>query len=342
MGLSEVRWRPAAGISAATVVVLLLLWKAPAWQVMHTPGTTTANRFDREDEARKTLAQIIGGAVVLVGLYMSFRTFDLSREGQITDRFTKAIEQLGKVEGSKPNIEMRLGAIYALERIAIDSARDHWTVMEVLTTYVRRNARLRPSHAYVEGETPRIDIQAILIVLGRRKVTVKREDPYHYQCVNLSGCRLCGADLRYINLLRADFRKADLRGVQFNGTDLRGAWLHGADLQGAQLEGASLQNATLDEAKLQRANLEWAKLEGASLWNANLQGANLSRATMPKAMLYRTDFHGALNLTAAQIRSAIMWDSSNFSPDLRRELDPPGETPGSSNKQQDSNSGTSL
>ncbi|WP_062294251.1 hypothetical protein [Nostoc piscinale] len=35
---------------------------------------------------------------------------------------------------------MRLGAIYTLERIAKDSAKDHWTIMEVLTAFVRENA----------------------------------------------------------------------------------------------------------------------------------------------------------------------------------------------------------
>jgi hypothetical protein len=52
------------------------------------------------------LAQIIGGVLVLAGLYSSLQTFSLQREGQITDRFTKAIDQLGAVEtgaDEKPN-----------------------------------------------------------------------------------------------------------------------------------------------------------------------------------------------------------------------------------------------
>ena len=65
-------------------------------------------------------------------------------QGHITDRYTKAIEQLGKLDGDKPNIEIRLGAIYALERIARDSPRDHWTIMEVLTAYVRQNSPAAP------------------------------------------------------------------------------------------------------------------------------------------------------------------------------------------------------
>lgn len=57
---------------------------------------------------------------------------DIDREGQITERFTRAIEQLGS---GSPAI--RLGGIYALERIAKDSARDHATVVHILTAYVR-------------------------------------------------------------------------------------------------------------------------------------------------------------------------------------------------------------
>jgi hypothetical protein len=47
------------------------------------------------------------------------------RERRITDSFTKAVELLGK-----PELEVRLGAIYALERIARESKRDYWPIIE--------------------------------------------------------------------------------------------------------------------------------------------------------------------------------------------------------------------
>jgi hypothetical protein len=58
---------------------------------------------------------------------LSRRTFELTEQGQVTDRYTKAIEQLGS-----NTIDVTIGGIYALERIARDSPRDHPTVMEVL------------------------------------------------------------------------------------------------------------------------------------------------------------------------------------------------------------------
>jgi hypothetical protein len=88
-------------------------------------------------------------AFVLAGLYSSVQSLNLSREGQITDRFTKAIDQLGALDGDgKPKLEIRLGGIYALERIARDSERDHGPIMEVLTAYVREHAPKKERQKY--------------------------------------------------------------------------------------------------------------------------------------------------------------------------------------------------
>ena len=86
------------------------------------------------------------------------RNFWLSREGQVTDRYTKAIEQLGS-----DRLEVRIGGIYALERIARDSARDHPAVIEVLTAFITR-ALSASGAALPEGEIwP--DIQAAATVV---------------------------------------------------------------------------------------------------------------------------------------------------------------------------------
>jgi hypothetical protein len=44
----------------------LLLWKLPQWQVTAVPEIK--DRIDLESKARQTLAQILGGAALLVGL----------------------------------------------------------------------------------------------------------------------------------------------------------------------------------------------------------------------------------------------------------------------------------
>ena len=147
--------------------------------------------FDIENEARRTLAYILGGILAIIGITLAHRRIRalerqvlVAQEGQITERFTRAIEQLGS-----DKMEVRLGGIYALERIANDSDKDYWPIMETLTAYVREQAPWREprqdgpeegtsarkrqpgSICYPEPESPKpaTDIQAILTVLGRRK-----------------------------------------------------------------------------------------------------------------------------------------------------------------------------
>lgn len=144
---------PAAAV-AVGVFLILLLWLFPKWQVRSIEDTDLKpeERFDRESEARKTLSQILGGLAFLIGFYFTWQNLQFTRdsqreteriatEGQITDRFPKAIAQLG--ESGDGKLEVRLGGIYALERIAKDSTKDYWSIMEVLTAYVREHAKLR-------------------------------------------------------------------------------------------------------------------------------------------------------------------------------------------------------
>lgn len=86
-------------------------------------------------------------------------------EVQVTDRYTKAITQLG----DRDSLAIRLGGIYALERIAIDSARDHRTVVEVLSAYVRVGTRSPPGDQDEPRTPPALgaDLRAALTVLGR-------------------------------------------------------------------------------------------------------------------------------------------------------------------------------
>ncbi len=269
-------------IAAAMIAAALALWKLPKWQAAHSQGISSKNRFDREDDARKTLAQVIGGIFVLAGLYSSIQTFNLQqqgellqREGQITDRYTKAIDQLGAVlPGDKPNLEVRLGGIYALERIARDSPRDQQTIMDVLCTYVRRNS---PSKAAVAGRDnslssapggdspmPRADIQAILTVIGRR---------------NVSNDGRSGIDLSKTNLIGADFSYAQLANADLSGSNLNKVDFSHADLSGADLTESHLSGAHFEMANLTRADFGKTHVEGAHFDGADVSGADLSSAT---------------------------------------------------------------
>ena len=267
------------------------LWAAPGSY----DGLELKDRIAFENALRANRIQVItaavqglGGIAVLIGIYFAWanlkttqksqtETIRLTNEGQITDRFTKAIDQLGSSQ-----LDVRLGGIYALERIARDSEKDHWSIMEVLTTYVREHAPVntdgKPSGS---GDTrarsnkalplaslpaPSPDLQAILTVIGRRELKFEKgkEDEH----LNLTQTNLQGADLD----------GAYLNGAYLNGTHLEGAHLEGALPFGAHLEGAHLKRAHLTGADLGRAHLNGADLDGADLNSAYLIGAQVSKA----------------------------------------------------------------
>jgi uncharacterized protein YjbI with pentapeptide repeats len=292
------------------IVAFLVVWKLPALQVARLKALTDENRFDRENEARKTVAQILGGVFVLAGVYSSVQTLNLSREGQITDRFTKAIEQIGAVDAGKPKLEVRLGGIYALERVARDSERDHRVIMEVLTTYVREHSpRIKSEVLQVVPKAPRsADIQAIITVLGRRNAH-HDEGPLNLSNTDLSGTDLRGGNFSSAIFSSADLSKADLSKGNLAGSDLSDANLHDAFLQKADLSGANLSGARINDAVLRNAILTGTNLRGASLYRTRLHEAILWHADLMHADLRSADLTGA-DLEGADISEATLGGAS--------------------------------
>ena len=343
--LARLRW-PLAGLAALLVVlacVLVIPQSLVRWELGAQARTlTAADKVKAINDIRATLLQGIGGAVLLLGAYFTYRQLQTSRgqleiasqqaqataeqareqlaiaqQGQVTERFTHAIDQLGHAE-----LDVRLGGIYALERIAKDSLYDKVTIGEVLTAYIRGHAPWPPR---LEGQPPsdmpirevpflRLrapDVQAALTVLGRGgfmppdpltpPLDLANTDLRRaylsimsaLQMARLDGADLRGADFVNVSLYRATLNRANLREARLLGAILAGATLDGADLQDANLSGALVEGATLDGANLQNAVLSNANLIGATLDHANLQGAHLDGAGFQQASLVGAKLQGA-------------------------------------------------
>ncbi|MFC4049992.1 pentapeptide repeat-containing protein [Actinomadura syzygii] len=199
-----------------------------------------------------TAAGLVATALTLQAGQDELRT---SKESQITDRYTRAAEQLGS---TKP--EVRTAAIYALERIAADSTRDHYTIRSLLAAFVREHdpsARVKAEDLPPE---PAIDVTAALDVVGRQPVleigaldsagllTVARLDLHAIRIpryvsggyANWRGALLRNADLHQVSLTFAHLTNTDLRNANLHEADLREANLSQADLRDAKLSGANL------------------------------------------------------------------------------------------------------
>jgi len=348
-------WLLLSALVTAGIWVVLLLWKVPQWQAASRAAggeLSTRELFDIENAARGTLGQMVSGLALLVGLYFAWQqlgntnaTINVSEQGQITDRFTRAVDQVGS-----DDLTVRLGGIYALERIAGDSERDYGPVMEVLTAYVRQasprtDVDTAPLATPGPAEVP-VDVQAVLSVLARRDAS--RDGP---ACLDLSGTNLAGVSLAganltntclaHVDLAEADLRGANLSDVDLTGADLSGAILEDADLSrslllravfdgaalsradvtGANLTSARLNLVILDHAVLRGSILFGADLRGALLFDADLVNADLADANLTGAVMTGADLTGALHLTQTQIDAAVTDDRTKLPPNVQAHPD---------------------
>ena len=303
------QWRPSLLMITAIVAIAVVL----AWLLLTIwPAISQIAEVDRRISTQitlgKTVAEFILGAAAVVAIWLTSRrvtaaerTVEVAQEGQITERFTRAIDQLGS-----DKVPIRLGGIYALERIARDSGKDHWQVMQVLMDCVPR----KPEPDNQTGEDlPKqpvsSDIQAILEVLGR--LNTKHDEPWAR--LNLRKADLRRMDLRATNLAWAILVEADLRGAILDRANLQGANLAIADVRGTWLSKSDLREAKLNLADFRGADLTKADLKGANLNGANFMWGPLSyiggrlESTVPGSSDHRTQFVGA-KFKGATVRNA--------------------------------------
>ena len=270
------RWRGVRQAVTRLVIVLMALFflvvavlVVPTYLAPRSSFGSAADAVHAQNDARGLMLQGVGGLVLLLGAYVTWRQLQLNRdalennlrattaqlkasqdqltiaqEGQITQRFAQSVDQLGSAQ-----IVVRLGGIYALERIARNSPADAATIGEILSSYIRQHAA-RPVHggsedAPLEGgpvpdhlQVRAADVQAALTVLAKGELQPG-----------------VGERLR---LMHTDLRRANLWEAQLTGADLEGAHLGWAWMRLARLDRADLTDADLRQADLAGANLEGA------------------------------------------------------------------------------------
>jgi hypothetical protein len=282
---SRKTWWVAIGLAsgAALVYLCLAIWFVPRWAAngvrSSDPAAQAAARSDERGSVRTAMLALLAGGIAAVGAVYTGRTFALNRRGQVTERFTRAVDQLGQTDNSA----VRLGGIYALERIAHESATEHRAIVYVLAAYVRENSPWPPTGVSQDAAPPEAaeDIKAIIAVLRRREVRYERNQPIKVDLdhTNLRGIHASGIHLEAADLSGARLDNVDLTNARLQGANLDEAILHEADLRGAHLDGARMNEAKLLWADLRGADLREASLLRTELTHAKLEGVDLSGAT---------------------------------------------------------------
>jgi hypothetical protein len=233
-------------------------------------------RVELENEARKTIAQILGGAAVLAGVFFTAQQLFVAQDAQriaeealITERFTRATEQLGN-----DRLEIRIGGIYAFERIAKNSEDDFYPVINILSTFIRENAPRQKDEEDYPNRGVYADPGGLVELTGILAADISAA---------LQSLR--SLSLEHDKRILLDLNGTNLEGGIFGEGSYEQAWLFNSNLQYASLIGVHLPGALLFDSNLRGANLQNANLSGADFRNAQLNDANLRGVDLSRANL---------------------------------------------------------
>ena len=184
-----------------TVLGALILWAIPAALTRHPSGDlTSAERLRATNDVRAPLVGLLVAVGAVGTLWFTSRTYLLNRQGQVTDRYTRAVEQL-----SHEDPAVRIGGVYALGRVAGESQVDRAAIIDVLGAFIRDQSKVPRRRV----EEPDDDVRAALRVAAEV-------------------------------LLRGPALRIDLRDVDLHNCDLSTFPMSQACTAGARLDGTGL------------------------------------------------------------------------------------------------------
>jgi uncharacterized protein YjbI with pentapeptide repeats len=334
--------RPVAiigGIALAIGAYLGAVLFVPGWWIAHPKGLALADRLAAEAAVRQSIIFLGGGALAVVGMSYTHRrhgidrrTNELQEDSNYTDRYAAAITQLGS-----DKLTIRLGGVYALERIARDSADDAETVQDVLAAFIREDSPRGSDEAQLtlelgaEESSPYVaplDVAAAMTVLSRRT----EERAWNRPRIDLGNAAIGairfqpGAALSDARLDGANLAGAEMHDMKFDSTTMKATDLSrcsgvnasfvGVLARGAFLRKSKLQSANFSDADLSQASMVGAILTGTRFVNAKLYGADFTSATLDGTLFEDADVKRAIfkdsNLTGADLSRVVNWHSKQL------------------------------
>ena len=322
-----------AVVVLAALAVGLAIWLLPRRQARawRQAGITDPEKLaELTLQARTGITQAFGGLALIATLAITAyqvtetkrsadrnleaadRNLRLAERGQVSERFSRAVEQLGATNQDakrSPAIDVRSGALYSLRRIALDSRENTEQAFLVIAAYIRNNYKPAAVEKGQSGcarfRAPDADIQTAFVFVLPDVSRQLLRDTGGRPLRGLRGTRLDGLGLDGLDLERLDLTQLKLRD---------------SHLEGAVFRGSTLTLARFDRADLTRANFSDTRLAGSSF-----RGACLDRAVFAGAHLNGADFTAARITRKTRLRDAHV-DGATFPRSARPMLTPAQRT----------------
>lgn len=332
-----------------------IVWKLPRYQLrnlVEIKKDDNQTEFDRakeifklKDDTRKTLIQILGGAIVILGLFFTLRTFEINRSGQMAERFLATTELL-----RKEDTESKIVALKSLKYFCEDSFEKSDDIREILARFIFNTSKSKQVIYSDQADNAQVQIKF--------KKAKKQDEVLTAAGIILSGS--CGKNLSDTNIYNleganfselkystpADFNKAFLFDSYFNNSELLNV-----DFIDSMVENGNFIETTIKLVSFKGANLHKANFANSRITSAGFKDANLSSAVFTNVVFQdvdfeRADFTGAnldnvefirckllyaLNLTQAQLQKAKVLNATVPPHYVNREginiINEPGATP---------------
>jgi uncharacterized protein YjbI with pentapeptide repeats len=320
----RLQWRPISAwtwtlIAAAAVAVTAFAITVWLLAIASHAAAGTDLASARLDAVRTGLAAG-GGAGAAVGLMLAFRrqhhqeiatllADQDATQRRITELYTKAVEQLGSDKAP-----VRLGGLYALERLAQDNPSQRQTIVNVICAYLRMpfppmadDAVAAAPNRNAAGENPETNS-----AVGTADDVWQQEKQ-----VRITAQRIISDHLRQ-QYTREDSNKTDSpRFWKDTRLDLAGATLIDFDLSTSTLDEALFDGATFKGS----TNFNNATFTGYAQFNkasfsemARFAGTTfLSYATFVKATFSKEALFGGATFNSAQFIQTAFDGSAQFS-----------------------------
>ncbi|MCI5178245.1 MAG: pentapeptide repeat-containing protein [Candidatus Electrothrix sp. AW3_4] len=309
------------------IIIICILWYIPRWQNAQNKknGITGRDLADLEDAYRRTLSQIIGGSAVILGIYFTWssleltqRTLEQSERRATAEMFSQGIEQLtASHSNGKPKVATRLGGIYTLRQIALSTSDYFYPIVSIFNAYLQSN--LLPGDKNVQSTAgdleSRGDIAAIFKIIGDKEFFSKYTDRFGQAVIRIPMLiaphivmrneSLAGLNFDHPKLSESDFTKSRFLMVQFIYADLRFSKFDEIVVDGLRFKkGSPILDFTY--GNLTGASFRDAKLSGTGFYVSILDNVNFEGAELDGVEFSHVDLSTVRGLTCRQIKGATL------------------------------------
>lgn len=278
------------------IITILTLLISVILYLLDTHILLFGNTDDALGEYVKTMATVLGGALLVLGLSINNRRVteqtrrnDIAEKGQLSTRFKDAATLLGS-----EHVSTILSGVYALHQIAEEAyGEDQYqqgyinVVHEILSTYIRENTATvenkEKGKMWRINEKPTVVIQTIMNVLFKNGQGI-----YNELVTDLSDCVFEDIDMNEAKIIGVDFSRTKFIRSVFKNTYLKSVYLEEVFIDDVDFSKSNFKSVIFDHSFIRNAKFIDTKMTNCDFW-----GATLDNVDFNKAELKEVDFKDA-------------------------------------------------